>query len=155
MRFIAIKFVIVGAVCVASAVFGAHGQTTADMPTQTAPMLPSGSPVTLFPGLRALKGAPFSGSFSLESKQVLADGKMITHTRTGKVARDGEGPTYSEVTTPKPGGANGGSFTSININDPVSGTEFTLLPETRTARASSGCNGQRYCPRRQPRRGRS
>jgi hypothetical protein len=30
-----------------------------------------------------------------------------------------------------------------------------LLPETRTARASSGCNGQRYCPRRQPRRGRS
>jgi hypothetical protein len=69
----------------------------------------------------------------MESKQVLTDGNVITKTRTGKLARDTEGRTYSEVTSPKLGGINFGTYTNINISDPISGAQFTLIPETLTA----------------------
>lgn len=135
MRSIFIKLAFACAVCVASAA-GLRGQSSADMPTQTTTVMGRFvGPGILFPMVREVKGAPFSGFFRIESKQVLADGNTITNTRTGKLARDGEGRTYNETTVAvRVVGANHGTFTTININDPVSGAQFTLLPETHTAR---------------------
>jgi hypothetical protein len=104
-----------------------------DMPTQLAPMVMPGAMPTLLPSLHSLKDAPFTASFTMESRQVLTDGTTITNTRTGKVARDSEGRTYNETTSARLGGANHRTYTVININDPISGAQITLLPETHTA----------------------
>jgi hypothetical protein len=104
-----------------------------DMPTQLAPMVMPGAMPTLLPWLHSLKGAPLTASFTMESRQVLTDGTTITNTRTGKVARDSEGRTYNETASARLGGANHRTYTTININDPISGAQITLLPETHTA----------------------
>jgi hypothetical protein len=132
MRFPSMTIRLAGALCLLSPAPALRGQV-AELPTQIAPVSEAGR-FTLFPTLSNIKGAPFSASFQSEGKQVLADGTTITNTRTGKIARDSEGRTYMEITTLRGPGVNPQSFTSVNINDPVSGAHIVLMPDGHTAR---------------------
>src|SRR5271163_699063 len=123
-----------------SASSGLHAQAQAqvqtnapDMPMQYATLLPAGGHIPFVPQVLPIKAAPFYASFQNESRQVLADGSTITDKCSGKVARDSEGRTYLEVTTTRGPAPNPQSHTSITVNDPVTGTHFTLNPAMHIA----------------------
>lgn len=88
-------------------------------------------------GFEALnvKGSPFSGDFVTENSQTLADGNRIRTTNTTSYARDGEGRTRREVSFEAigPWAANGPRKT-VFIHDPVSGIDWVLDPQEKTAR---------------------
>jgi hypothetical protein len=65
--------------------------------------------------------------------RTLADGNVIQHTMSGKVARDADGRTY--MTETSNGGPLGqtGTVTRISIFDPVAGYSYELDPVARTA----------------------
>src|SRR5277367_5142033 len=112
---------------------------TAQLPTQSAALVYSDiGPATLLPLLRPIKGEPFSATFTLETKQLLADGTTISRTRTGKVARDGVGRTCNETTMARFPESDGRTLTTINIHDASNGTSIVLMPDTHTARRMSG-----------------
>jgi hypothetical protein len=111
-----------------------------DMP---GPILTAGGVAPmLLPMLRPITAAPFSASFSSESRQQLADGSYIFKNQTGRVARDNQGRTYNELTHTTSPSTGSRTFTSININDRVAGVQILLHPENHTARRFVRPSGQ-------------
>jgi hypothetical protein len=134
MRSRSIQVIFACALCFGFVSPAVRGQQSVYMPTQMIPIAFPARPMALFPTVQPIKAAPFSGSYAAESKQVLTDGTTIATTQNGRVARDGEGRTYYQTTTTRGPSSGSRSFTFINIQDPVSGTQIMLLPETHTAR---------------------
>ena len=87
-------------------------------------------------GGKVVKGAPYSAQAVTESVQTLSDGNRIVNKSTAAIYRDSEGRTRREQTIRGVGAfANGGEVPQIIfINDPVSGTSYTLDPRTHIAR---------------------
>jgi hypothetical protein len=75
---------------------------------------------------QTIKGAPYSAEFVNDFVQLLADGNRIVHHSTGRVYRDSEGRVRREEDRP-----NGSP--AVSITDPVSGSSYSLLPETHVA----------------------
>lgn len=84
----------------------------------------------------ATAGAPFSGVLSLESTTMFSDGNQIVRTRTVKYYRDAQGRTRTER-APVNNGANASStpVRLVEINDPVSGERYFLMPALKVAQA--------------------
>jgi hypothetical protein len=84
---------------------------------------------------KVVKGAPYSAQAVTEFTQTLADGNRINRTTTSSVARDSEGRTRREHSL----GAIGPFAPSaeapklVAIHDPVSGKNYTLDANTKTA----------------------
>lgn len=87
------------------------------------------------PGGKVVKGAPFSALAVSESTQTLPDGNHIHHTTQTALYRDSEGRLRRDVTLPAIGPLTASQIhTFTSIYDPVSGTNYVLEPETKTAR---------------------
>lgn len=145
------RLLITGAVLSVSG--AAQGQSTAPSPPLPPPNVfyRTGGPVVagggpddavVFIGFEAqlggktVTGAPFSATFSTETKQVLADGNQILRTSTGNFARDSQGRTRRDVAFPGIGlmaGANQVSPHVVMINDPVAGSQYVLEVDRKVA----------------------
>jgi hypothetical protein len=82
-----------------------------------------------------VKNAPFSADMVFENIQTLNDGNRIVNRSSTLMYRDSQGRTRSEHTFKpffQPGGENI-EHKTISIFDPVSGINYTLDPQTRTA----------------------
>jgi hypothetical protein len=106
-----------------------------------APALPFGQGFAMggltggFGPLGNVKNAPFSAELVFESIQTLNDGNRIVHRTSTLMYRDSQGRTRNEHTFKpfvQPGGANI-EHKTVTILDPVSGINYTLDPQTRTA----------------------
>jgi hypothetical protein len=75
-------------------------------------------------------GAPYSGVEVRSNSQVLANGTVIQHQESTKVARDSQGRVRRETTRTAP---DGSTQTRISISDPVAGMIHELDPATKTA----------------------
>jgi len=96
--------------------------------------------------------APYSATIVEESVQTLADGNTITHKSTSRVYRDSQGRVRREESSmfigPMTVSAPTGGATTVTagphemlrilINDPVSGTHYSLDPESKIATEMSG-----------------
>lgn len=81
---------------------------------------------------RTVTGQPYSADEKTQSVQTLADGTRITNTTTTRVYRDSQGRMRRETTLPAlPGQSK--PHEMISISDPVSGANYTLDPESKTA----------------------
>lgn len=84
---------------------------------------------------KLVKGKPYSADIVQENTQTLGDGNRIVQRTTSSVARDSEGRTRQEILV------SFGPLASamekapkiISITDPVSGNNFMLQPEDKTA----------------------
>jgi hypothetical protein len=88
-------------------------------------------------GGKTVTGAPFTASFSTQTKQVLADGNQIQRTSSGTFARDSQGRTRREMTLPGIGIVAGGNQVPphvVMINDPVAGSQYILEVDRKVAR---------------------
>jgi len=88
-------------------------------------------------GGKTVTGAPFSASFSTETKQALADGNQIQRSSTGSFARDSQGRTRRDMTLPGIGPLANSSRVSphvVMISDPVAGTQYVLEVDRKIAR---------------------
>jgi hypothetical protein len=87
-------------------------------------------------GGKLVKGAPYSAQAITETTQTLSDGNRIVNKSTAAVYRDSEGRTRREQTFKAIGSfANGGDPPqTIFIEDPVSGTSYTLDSRAHIAR---------------------
>ena len=110
----------------AVATFQAGGMMAEGMTFVSAGM--AGSP-------KLVKGAPYSAQTVTEHTQTLADGNTIKRKESGAVYRDSEGRTRREQTLgpigPIPAGAS--PMQLVFINDPVSGVNYVLHADTKTA----------------------
>jgi hypothetical protein len=81
-----------------------------------------------------LKGAPFSAEAISENVQTLADGNRIIRRSVTRLYRDSEGRMRREEMPTQLGvpGAVVDIPRTISINDPVSGTRYTLYPKDLT-----------------------
>lgn len=84
---------------------------------------------------KLVTGAPYSAQIVTESVQPFADGNSITHTSTSAVYRDALGRTRREqnINVVGPSQVSGSAIQFITIDDPVSGTHYTLNPNKMTA----------------------
>jgi hypothetical protein len=83
---------------------------------------------------KAVKGAPYSAEAVTESIQVLADGNRIVQRNVAAVSRDSEGRTRRDQTMKWRGGDGQSEERKTSfINDPVSGTSYTLHHNEKTA----------------------
>ena len=84
---------------------------------------------------KVVKGAPYSAQAVTEFTQTLADGNRINRTTTSSVARDSEGRTRRENSLGAigPFAPSGEAPKIIAIHDPVSGKNYTLDANTKTA----------------------
>lgn len=86
---------------------------------------------------KVVTGAPYSAQAVTETTQVLADGNRITRKSASLIARDGQGRTRREqnlnVVGPWSSGSQEPSSTTVFINDPVSGTRYTLESNSHAA----------------------
>lgn len=75
-----------------------------------------------------VKGAPFSAQIVRETTQQLADGNVIDHKSTGKIARDAQGRTRRQMTLQNigPWAPAGKAPVLVFVNDPVAGSVYTL-----------------------------
>jgi hypothetical protein len=82
-----------------------------------------------------VKGAPYSLEATVETDQTLADGNRIVHHQIVRVYRDSEGRTRREETLAAigPWAASGTPPTVVTIQDPVSGTSYSLDPQSKIA----------------------
>lgn len=87
-------------------------------------------------GGKVVKGAPYSAQAITESIQTLSDGNRIVNKSTATVYRDNQGRTRREQNFNAIGmfASGGEPQQTILIDDPVTGTSYTLDPRTRTAR---------------------
>jgi hypothetical protein len=88
-------------------------------------------------GGKTVTGAPFSASFSTETKQVLADGNQIQRSDTGTLARDSQGRTRRDMTLAGIAllaGSGQASPHVVMINDPVGGSQYVLEVDQKIAR---------------------
>lgn len=77
-------------------------------------------------GSALVRGAPFSATIKNNSVQTLADGNQLVQTSTGSIARDSQGRTRQELATPSVGPADLKAPRLVLIEDPVSGTAYSL-----------------------------
>jgi hypothetical protein len=84
-----------------------------------------------------LKGQPYSAETVRETIQTLSDGNRIVQRTTGRVYRDVEGRVRRE--DDRPSGAP-----TISISDPVAKLSWTLNPDTRTARETTGVSASLF-----------
>ena len=91
---------------------------------------------------KVVKGAPYSAEAVTESIQTLSDGNRIVNKFTSQVYRDSEGRTRREQTLKGLGGVGTGEepLQTIFINDPVTGTSYSLDSRTHTAHKSMPFN---------------
>lgn len=88
---------------------------------------------------KTVTGAPFSGSFSVQTTQAMADGNQIQRNTTGTVARDSQGRMRRDLTLPAigPWSTSGSGEAApphaVFIDDPVAGTHYILQPDKKTA----------------------
>lgn len=82
---------------------------------------------------KVVKGAPYSATAEAETIQMLTDGNRIRNKTTTTVYRDSEGRTRKEMAGKMPGAP-----AQIFINDPVSGTNYSLNPQQRVATKQPG-----------------
>jgi len=84
---------------------------------------------------QVVKGAPYSLEATVETEQTLADGNRIVHHQIVHVYRDSEGRTRREETLAAigPWAASGTPPTIVTIQDPVSGTSYTLDLQRKVA----------------------
>lgn len=84
---------------------------------------------------KTVTGAPYSAQAVTESTQVLADGNRITRKTTSSVARDSMGRTRREQNLDfvGPWATTGKPPTMLLINDPVSGTRYSLNSNSHSA----------------------
>lgn len=82
-----------------------------------------------------VKNAPFSLEATVESAQTLADGNRIVHRQEVRLYRDSKGRTRREETLAAigPWSASGVPPTIITIQDPVSGTNYSLDTQHKIA----------------------
>lgn len=82
-----------------------------------------------------VKNAPFSLEATVESTQTLADGNRIVHRQEVRLYRDSQGRTRREETLEAigPWSASGVPPRMITIQDPVSGTNYSLDTEHKVA----------------------
>jgi hypothetical protein len=83
-----------------------------------------------------VKGAPYSAEAVTETTQVLSDGNRISRKTTASLHRDGEGRTRREQSLPAigPWATSGTPPINVFINDPVSGVNYILESNSKTAR---------------------
>jgi len=83
-----------------------------------------------------VKGAPYSAEAVTETTQVLSDGNRITRKTSASLYRDSEGRTRREHSLPAigPWATSGTPPVNIFINDPVSGVNYILDSNSKTAR---------------------
>lgn len=87
---------------------------------------------------KLVKGAPYSAQALTESTQSLADGNRIVRKSTATLYRDSEGRTRREQSFKAIGPlAADGPGQTIFISDPVSGVDYSLDVQNRTARKMS------------------
>ncbi len=102
---------------------------------------PPGGPPHHGPGPRpfmqpwkVVTGAPYFATAVDQFSQTLPDGNSIQRTTTAQIARDSQGRTYTEQTlTGGPWPSEGNSKNIIFIDDPVSGYQYALHPDTKVA----------------------
>ncbi|MBO0720557.1 MAG: hypothetical protein J2P41_07035 [Blastocatellia bacterium] len=84
---------------------------------------------------KVVKHVPYSAKTLTENTRTLANGTRLVQKTTGTVYRDDEGRTRREMSASSAGPFATGGDTQhlIFINDPVSGTSTTILPESDTA----------------------
>lgn len=98
-------------------------------------------------GEKTVTGAPFSATFTTESKQTLADGNEISRSSTGSFARDSQGRTRRDMTLPAfgPWSESGKPAPHVvAVNDPVTNTRYMLDVNDKTARKMPGPTGERF-----------
>lgn len=85
--------------------------------------------------LTPVKGSPYSADAVTESIQVLADGNRIVRKSSASVYRDSEGRTRREemIKPMGPYSKGGEEIRTVFINDPVSGTSYSLNATNKTA----------------------
>ena len=81
--------------------------------------------------LRAIAGAPFSAEVVKESTKVLPDGSSVPVVTRGKMFRDAEGRTRSEIELVSTAAAASRHY--VTIVDPVKRMSMVLDPQTKTA----------------------
>ena len=79
---------------------------------------------------RVVKGAPYCAQAVHETVQALADGNRIVRQQTSQLCRDGEGRTRQEVERQ--------GRKMVYLRDAVSGENWLLDPERKTARYLGG-----------------
>ena len=94
---------------------------------------------------QVVKGTPYSLEATVDTEQTLADGNRIVHHQVVHLYRDSEGRTRREETLAAigPWAASGTPPTVVTIQDPVSGTSYSLDPQNKIAtRLPKGLPGQ-------------
>jgi hypothetical protein len=98
-------------------------------------------------GGKTVTGAPFSATFSTETKQVLVDGNQIVRNSSGSFARDSQGRTRRDVAFPGIGlmaSANQVPSHVVMINDPVAGSQYVLEVDRKVARKAELSSGSTH-----------
>jgi hypothetical protein len=98
-------------------------------------------------GGKTVTAAPFSATITTQTSQVLADGNHIDRTTTGTIARDSQGRTRRDMALPALGSWTTSGQASphvVFINDNVSGTQYVLQPDRKTARRLEFLHGHRH-----------
>lgn len=90
----------------------------------------SGVAMHILSAERVVKGAPYCAQAVHETVQPLADGNRIVHQQTSQLCRDGEGRTRQEVERQ--------GRKVVYLRDAVSGENWLLDPERKTARYLGG-----------------
>src|SRR5215475_3219814 len=82
-----------------------------------------------------VKDAPYSADAVTEMTQTLGDGNRIVRNSSAKIYRDSAGRTRREqaMKAVGPWAVSGDAPIMISINDPVSGVNYNLNPNTKTA----------------------
>jgi hypothetical protein len=81
--------------------------------------------------LRAITGAPFSADVVKESTRIMPDGSSVPVVTRGKMFRDAEGRTRSEMEMVSTASATPRRF--VTIVDPVARLSMVLDPQSKTA----------------------
>jgi hypothetical protein len=84
---------------------------------------------------KVVTGAPYSAQATTDTVQTLSDGNQITRTHTAQIYRDNEGRVRREHTSLMVGPWSGSEAPRqiISISDPVSGVQYMLDPQQKTA----------------------
>jgi hypothetical protein len=84
---------------------------------------------------KVVKGAPYSAEGVTETIQTLGDGNRIVRTSSAKLYRDSAGRTRREQALSVVGNwpVNGQVPQTIHLSDPLTNTQYTLNPASKTA----------------------
>ncbi|MDH0867436.1 hypothetical protein [Mitsuaria sp. GD03876] len=100
------------------------------VPDVSALIAESGVATQILMSERVVKGAPYCAQAVHETVQPLADGNRIVHQQTSQMCRDAEGRTRQEVERQ--------GRRLVYLRDPVSGENWLLEPDRKTARFLGG-----------------